>query len=85
MMKPKLSSGPSPALYGARYTSMSKAFHLGSYEDVKKHAAAIYERIRGIGGPVMPPHRQEAKVHGRDLTLNYSLNGWPTGFDLSFS
>jgi len=29
---------------------MSKAFNLGSYDDVKKHAAAIYDRIRGIGG-----------------------------------
>jgi hypothetical protein len=34
---------------------MSKAFNLASYEDVKKHAAAIYDRIRGIGGAVMPP------------------------------
>jgi hypothetical protein len=34
---------------------MSKAFDLGSYEDVKTHAAAIYDRIRGIGGAVMPP------------------------------
>jgi hypothetical protein len=34
---------------------MSKAFNLGSYDDVKKHAAAIYDRIRGIGGAVMPP------------------------------
>jgi hypothetical protein len=35
--------------------AMSKAFNLASYEDVKKHAAAIYDRIRGIGGAVMPP------------------------------
>jgi hypothetical protein len=28
---------------------MSKAFNLGSYDDVKTHAAAIYDRIRGIG------------------------------------
>jgi hypothetical protein len=34
---------------------MSKAFNLASYDDVKKHAGAIYDRIRGIGGPVMPP------------------------------
>ncbi len=33
---------------------MSKAFNLGSYDDVKKHAVAIYDRIRGIGGAVMP-------------------------------
>ena len=34
---------------------MSKAFNLGSYDDVKMRAAAIYDRIRGIGGAVMPP------------------------------
>jgi hypothetical protein len=28
---------------------------LASYDDVKAHAAAIYDRIRGIGGDVMPP------------------------------
>ena len=36
-------------------TAMSKAFNLSSYDDVKAHAAMIYDRIRGIGGPVMPP------------------------------
>jgi len=35
--------------------AMSKAFNLASYGDVKAHAAAIYDRIRGIGGAVMPP------------------------------
>jgi hypothetical protein len=35
--------------------AMSKAFNLGSYDDVKTHAAIIYDRIRGIGGAVMPP------------------------------
>jgi hypothetical protein len=35
--------------------AMSKAFDLGSYDDVKVHAASIYDRIRGIGGAVMPP------------------------------
>jgi hypothetical protein len=34
---------------------MSKAFNLASYDDVKANAAAIYDRIRGIGGAVMPP------------------------------
>jgi hypothetical protein len=34
---------------------MSKAFNLASYDDVKKHAAAIFDRIRGIGGAIMPP------------------------------
>jgi hypothetical protein len=35
--------------------AMSKAFNLASYDDAKAHAAAIYDRIRGIGGNVMPP------------------------------
>ena len=35
--------------------AMSKAFNLSSYDDVKAHRAAIYDRIRGIGGAVMPP------------------------------
>lgn len=35
--------------------AMSKAFNLASYEDVKAHAAIIYDRIRGIGGAMMPP------------------------------
>jgi hypothetical protein len=34
---------------------MKKAFNLASYDDVKAHAAAIYDRVRGIGGAVMPP------------------------------
>jgi len=34
---------------------MRKGFNLDSYDDVKKHAVAIYDRIRGIGGAVMPP------------------------------
>jgi hypothetical protein len=35
--------------------AMSKAFDLGKYDDVKANAAIIYDRIRGIGGAVMPP------------------------------
>ena len=35
--------------------AMKKAFDLGSYDDVKRHASAIYDRLRGVGGPVMPP------------------------------
>ena len=34
---------------------MSKAFNLRSYDDVKTHAAAIYDRIRGIGALMPPP------------------------------
>jgi hypothetical protein len=35
--------------------AMSKAFNLASYDDVKAHATAIHDRIRGIVGAVMPP------------------------------
>jgi hypothetical protein len=35
--------------------AMSKAFNLANYNDVKARAAVIYDRIRGIGGAVMPP------------------------------
>jgi hypothetical protein len=35
--------------------AMSKAFNLASYGDVKAHAAVVYDRIRGVGGAVMPP------------------------------
>jgi hypothetical protein len=34
---------------------MRRAFNLASYDEVKSHASAIYDRIRGIGGAVMPP------------------------------
>lgn len=34
---------------------MRKAFDLASYDDVRAHALIIYDRIRGIGGAVMPP------------------------------
>jgi hypothetical protein len=34
---------------------MKKGFNLASYDDVKAHAAAIYDRIRGIGGALIPP------------------------------
>jgi hypothetical protein len=34
---------------------MKKGFNLASYDEVKAHAAAIYNRIRGIGGALMPP------------------------------
>src|SRR5665213_2988245 len=44
----------------ARRHAMSKAFNLTSYDDVKRHAAAIYDRIRGVGAPACrPPPRGE--------------------------
>jgi hypothetical protein len=43
---------------------MSPAFNLASYDDVKKHAGAIYDRIRGIGGAVMPPPPPKGEGEG---------------------
>jgi hypothetical protein len=34
-------------------SGMKKAFNLANYDDVKAHAAAIYDRIRGMPPP--PP------------------------------
>jgi len=34
---------------------MSKAFDLRSFGDVKTRSKQIFDRIRGIGGSVMPP------------------------------
>jgi hypothetical protein len=59
--------------------AMSKAFDLANYDDVKAHAAAIYDRIRGIGGAVMPPRRREEKVPGRNRGSSSSPNGWRRG------
>jgi hypothetical protein len=59
--------------------AMSRAFNLANYDDVKAHAAAIYDRIRGIGGAIMPPLRREEKVPGRNPRLSSSRNGWRTG------
>ena len=62
--------------------AMSKAFNLASYDDVKARAAIIYDRIRGIGGAVMPPPPPEEKALGLNLASNCSLNGWTTGVRL---
>ena len=43
--------------------AMGKAFDLASYDDVKAHAAAIYDRIRGVGGAVMPPPPPRGEGH----------------------
>ena len=59
--------------------AMSKAFNLTSHEDVKAHAAAIYDRLRGIAGAVMPPQLREATGRGLKPALSYSLNGWRRG------
>ena len=44
-----------PLFAGRDIRGMIKGFNLASYDEVKAHAAAIYDRIRGIGGVVMPP------------------------------
>ena len=62
---------------------MKKGFKLESYDDVKKHAAAIYDRIRGIGGAVMPSRPPIGGGPWPQSRLNCSLNGWRTGFYLS--
>lgn len=54
---------------------MLKAFNLASYEDVKNHAAAIYDRVRGIGGAVMPPPPPREPVPGRNPGSSSSPNG----------
>ena len=59
-------------------TAMTKAFDLANYEDVKTHAAAIYDRIRGIGGAVMPPPPPRGAVPGRNPGSSSSPNGWRT-------
>ena len=56
--------------------AMLKAFDLARYDDVKAHAAVIFDRLRGIGGAVMPPLRREEKVSGLNLRLSSSANGW---------
>ena len=43
--------------------AMSKAFNLASYDEVKTHSAAIFDRIRGIGGAVMPPPPPRGEGH----------------------
>jgi hypothetical protein len=58
--------------------AMSKAFNLASYEEMKAHAAAVYNRIRGIGGAVMPPPPPRGEGPGRDVALICSAAGWRT-------
>jgi hypothetical protein len=44
-----------PLLTKRDIAGMRKASNLASYDEVKARPAAIYDRIRGIGGAVMPP------------------------------
>ena len=44
-----------PLFTGRDIQGMIKGFNLASYDEVKAHAPAIYDRIRGIEGAVMPP------------------------------
>ena len=59
--------------------AMSKAFNLGSYDDVKTHSAAIYDRIRGIGGAVMPPPPPRGEGPWPQSRIELFANGWRTG------
>jgi hypothetical protein len=63
--------------------AMSKAFNLRSYDDVKALAAIIYDRIRGIGGAVMPPRHRGERVPGLSLELNCLPSGWRMGTNLN--
>ena len=60
---------------------MSKAFNLSSYDEVKEHSAAIYDRIRGIGGNVMPPPPPRGEgawpQFGVDLFAKWLADGCP--------
>jgi hypothetical protein len=62
--------------------AMSKAFNLASYDDVKTHAAAIFDRIRGIGGAVMPPPPPRGEGPWPQLASISSASGWRTAFSL---
>src|SRR5271170_306902 len=63
--------------------AMSKAFNLASYDDVKTHASAIYDRIRGIGGAIMPPPPPRGEGAWLNLGLTYSPSGWRKGTNLN--
>ena len=41
----ELSNGHSPALYGARHSRPEQGVQPGSYDEVKKHAGAIYDSV----------------------------------------
>ena len=60
--------------------AMSKAFDLANYDDVKKHAAAIHDRIRGIGAvmPPPPPRGDGPWSQSRiDLFAKWVADGYP--------
>jgi hypothetical protein len=58
---------------------MSKALNLARYDDVTTHAAAIFNRIRRIGGAVMPPPIGEGSwAQSRiDLFAKWVADGCP--------
>jgi hypothetical protein len=62
--------------------AMSKAFNLASYDDVKTHAAAIFDRIRAIGGAVMPPPPPRGEGPCLNLASISSASGSRTAFSL---
>jgi hypothetical protein len=75
MTKPTSSQADIRPLFTQRdVQAMSKAFNLASYDDVMTHAAGIYDRELVMRS--CRPYRREEKVLGRNLGLNYLLNGW---------
>ena len=83
MMKPTSFAADIRPLFTQKdIDGMKKGFNLASYDEVKAHAAAIHDRIRGIGGALMPPYRHAGKALGRKLALIYLRNGSRTGASL---
>jgi hypothetical protein len=58
--------------------AMRKAFNLGSYDDVKAHAAANYDRIRGIGeaGAASAAKRRRALAAIPNRAIREMDGGW---------
>ena len=68
----ELSSGHSAAIAERDIRGMSKAFNVGSYDDVE--SAVLSCR----------PRQQKEKVPGTYLALNYLPSGWQTGSHLGW-
>jgi uncharacterized membrane protein len=59
------------------YPAAKKGFNLASNDEVKAHAAAIYDRIR-VGGAVMPPRGEGSWPQSRiDLFAKWVADGCP--------
>src|SRR5271155_5367329 len=58
---------------------MSPAFNRASYGEVKSHASAIYDRIRGIGGAVIPPPPPRGEGPWPQSRIELFAKGWRMG------